>query len=302
MTTRRRGMDHDHYGFSPIRTRPKLDLPNGAAVAANVVLHFEYWELDPPADAYKDPRYRDPIAELFPQYRIYTWREYGNRVGIFRILDLLDRLKLPVTVAANTEACRRFPFLVDEFLKRGYEFAGHGAASTRMITSKMGEDEERSLIVGSLDELERITKRRPTGWIGQDYGESARTPRLLAEAGLDYVIDWPNDDLPYAMKVGKPLISIPAQVEWDDVQALWTRKILSPRYADLVVEALTTLRAEGETAGRYFGLHIHPWLSGKPHRFPYLARALERLVAIDRVWWATAGEVAAWCRPRLPSP
>ncbi|MBM3512416.1 MAG: hypothetical protein FJX59_01730 [Alphaproteobacteria bacterium] len=302
MTTRRRGMDHSFYDYSPIRTRPKFEWPRGAAVAANVVLHFEYWELDPPPDSYKDPRYRDPIANLFPQYRIYTWREYGNRVGIFRILDLLDRLRLPVTVAANTAACERFPFLVEEFRKRKYEFAGHGSHATRMITSRMTEAEERAVIAGSLDGLERATGRRPIGWVGQDFGESSRTPHLLAEAGLDYVIDWPNDDLPYAMNLGKPLISIPAQVEWDDVQALWTRKILSPRYVDLVTEAMTTLRAEGETSARYFGLPIHPWLSGKPHQFPYLARALEKLTAVDRVWWTTAGEVAQWCQSRLPAP
>jgi peptidoglycan/xylan/chitin deacetylase (PgdA/CDA1 family) len=292
MTTRRAGMDHAFYDYSPIGARPRLAWPNQAAVAANVVLHFEYWELDPPEGAYVDPRYRDPIAHLFPQYRLYTWREYGNRVGIFRILDLLDRLKLPVTVAANTAACERFTFLVKEFLGRGYEFAGHGTHATRMITSRMTEAEERAFIATSLDGIERATGRRAMGWVGQDYGETSRTPHLLAEAGLDYVIDWPNDDQPYAMKLGKPLISIPAHAEWDDVQALWNRKIPSQRYPDLVVEALQTLRAEGEASGRYFGLHIHPWLSGKPHRFPYLERALESLVAIDRVWWTKVGDVA----------
>ena len=292
MSTRRPGMDHDLYPYSPITTRPRLAWPAGAAVAANIILHFEDWELDPPKDAFRDPRYRDPIAELFPQYRIYSWREYGHRIGIFRILGALDRLKLPVTVAANTGACKRFPFLVDEFLKRGYEFAAHGHHATRMITSKMSEAEERDVIMSSLDTLAQFTGTRPCGWVGQDYGETPRTPYLLAEAGLDYLIDWPNDDQPFAMSVGKPLISLPAHAEWDDVQALWTRKILSQRYPDMVVEALTTLRKEGASSGRYFGLHIHPWLSGKPHRFPYLDRALERLVAVDGVWWSTAADAA----------
>ena len=292
MSTRRRGMDHDLYPYSSIRSRPTLTWPGKAAVAATVVLYFEYWELDPPQDSLQDPGQRDPIADLFPSYRFYSWREYGNRVGIFRILDLLDRLRLPVTVAANTAACQRYPFLVDEFLRRDYEIAAHGTHATRMINSAMSEAAETNLINEAINTLQRLTGRRPVGWIGQDFGESTRTPYLLAEAGLQYLMDWPNDDQPYLMTVGDRLVSIPIQTEWDEVHALWTRRVPSTRFPDIVHEALSVLRDEGRQSGRYFGLHIHPWLSGKPHRFPYLERALERLVEIEDVWWTTASGVS----------
>ncbi|MBM3505275.1 MAG: hypothetical protein FJX65_15545 [Alphaproteobacteria bacterium] len=292
MTTPRRGMDHGLYPYTPIGTRPALRWPNGERVAANVVLHFEYTELDPPKGAVRDARQGDPISDLYPAYRPYTWREYGARVGVFRILALLDRLRLPVTVATNTAACERYPALLEEFLERGYEIAAHGTHATRMINSTMSEAEERAVIAESLDTLEGVTGCRPVGWVGQDFGESTHTPYLLAEAGLDYLMDWPNDDQPYLMTLGRPLVSIPIQAEWDDVHMLWSRRVASARYPDLVHEALKTLCEEGQIAGRYFGLHVHPWLSGKAHRFVYFERALERLAATPGVRWASASEVA----------
>jgi peptidoglycan/xylan/chitin deacetylase (PgdA/CDA1 family) len=296
MSHRGRGMDHPLYPYSAMPDRPPLHWPGGARVMANIVLYFEHWELNPPTGALRDARTRDPITDLFPAYRMYTWREYGNRVGVFRILDLLDRLKLPVTVAANGGACLRYPQLLRAFLDRGYEIAAHGGHASRMISSLMSEADERALIADAIDTVERAAGRRPIGWIGQDYGESTRTPGLVAEAGLQYLMDWPNDDQPYWMTVGDGLVSIPIQVEWEDTHALYNRKILPGRYPDLVNEAMDVLWDEGAQSGRYFGLHIHPWMMGKPHCFLHLQTALERLAARDGVAWSTAGEINAWMR------
>jgi peptidoglycan/xylan/chitin deacetylase (PgdA/CDA1 family) len=292
MTERKRGMDHAHYAYSPLPARRPIRWPNGNRLAFCVFLYLEYWELDPPKDAVGDPRFKDAVAPFSPDYRVYTWREYGNRVGIFRILELLDRHGLNVTVAANAMACERYPYLVEECLRRDWEIAGHGIAATRMLSSRMTEDQERSEIAASLDALERATGTRPAGWIGQDYGQSSRTPRLLAEAGLDWVADWPNDDQPYLMSIaanGRPLVSIPNQAEWDDVQLLWHRHMPNARYPKIVGEAFERLHDEG---GRFFGLHIHPWLLGMPHRTVYLERALERIACRGGLWQATASEVA----------
>jgi peptidoglycan/xylan/chitin deacetylase (PgdA/CDA1 family) len=166
-------------------------------------------------------------------------------------------------VALNSSAAERYPQLVRECRRRGYEFLGHGSHSTRMITSRMSEDEERATIGRALEVLERAAGVRPRGWHGQDFGESARTPRLLAEVGLDFVVDWPNDDQPYPMHAGKPLISLPAQPEWDDVQLTWLRRLPMTRYPDIVGEAFAALHAEG---GRVFCLGLHPWLTGMAHR------------------------------------
>ena len=290
------GMDNPHYVYSPIDRRPTLAWPDGKRIAFWVMLHLEYWELDPPENAHRDPRFVGEYGTYFPDYRTWTQREYGNRVGIFRVLDLLDRHGLRATVALNSSAAARYPYLVEQCRKRGYEFVGHGSHATRMLTSKLGEAEERALIAESLEAVERATGKRPRGWHGQDYGESDRTPRLLAEAGLDYVCDWPNDDQPYAMTVGRPFVSLPAQPEWDDVQLLWLRRVATPRYADVTAEAFETLREEG---GRVFCLSLHPWLIGMAHRIKYLDLALQRISAHKDAWQATAGEVVDWYRTTM---
>src|SRR5260370_10647704 len=135
---------------------------------------------------------------------------------------------------------------------------GRGAGGNGMISWEMREAEEKQELDTPVAGVEKAAGTRPRGWLGQDYGESQRTPKLLADAGLDYVLDWPNDDQPYPMKVGKPFISLPNQPEWDDVQQLWMRKINTTRYPDLVAAAFERLHHEG---GRVFSLSDHPWLS-----------------------------------------
>src|SRR6185436_19946798 len=199
------GMDNPWYDYAPFPKRPKLNWPKNARVAFCVVLTLEYYELTPAEDAAKDSRFIGEFGNYRPDYRTWTLREYGNRTGIFRVLDVLDRYQI--------EQCR----------KRKYEFIAHGISANRMISSKMTEEEERSEIGTAIAALERVAHERPRGWLGQEYGESQRTPQLLADAGLDYVLDWPNDDQPYVRKVGRKLVSMPNQPEWDDVQQLWLR-------------------------------------------------------------------------------
>src|SRR3954470_11911229 len=211
MTERRPGPDHALYAHSPLPGRTVLRWPEGARVALVVFLYFETWELDPPAGSVYDKRHDGPLGGIFPNYKVYSQYEYGNRVGIVRVLDLLDRHKLRATVAANALACERYPYLVGQFRDRGYEFAAHGWSATRMLSSAMSASDERCAIAQSLDTIERSTGARPTGWIGQDYSESTLTPHLLAGAGLRYVADWSNDDQPYRVTAATPLLSIPNQ-------------------------------------------------------------------------------------------
>ena len=297
------GMDHPHHPYWPLPRRQPLRWPNDARLAFWVLLHLEHWELEPPQDAVRDPRFVGEFGSYHPDYRTWTQRDYGNRVGIFRLLEILDRHGLKVTVAANSSALERYPYLVEQCQRRGYEFAAHGTHATRMISSRMTEAEERAHIDESIAAVQRATGRRPSGWVGQDYGESTRTPRLVAEAGLNHLMDWPNDDQPYLMTVGKPLVSIPNHAEWDDVQLLWLRRASMRTYTEAVTSAFETLHAEGASSGRSFGLNLHPWLIGMGHRIRYLDEALKSIAAYRAVWQATAGEIAAWFLahgPRYP--
>ena len=129
----------------------------------------------------------------------------------------------------------------------------------------------------------------PKGWLGQEYGESQRTPKLLADAGFDYVLDWPNDDQPYPMKVGRKFVSMPNQPEWDDVQQLWLRRIATHALSRHGRRRLRALHHEG---GQVFNLSVHPWLMGMAHRIKYLDEALRRIERFGNIWQATPGEIA----------
>jgi peptidoglycan/xylan/chitin deacetylase (PgdA/CDA1 family) len=292
MTVRRPGPDHALYPHGLLPDRTPLRWPNDARVALVVFLYFETWEIDPPQGSVYDKRHDGVIGGLFPNYKTYSQYEYGNRVGMVRVLDLIDRHRLPVTVAANAGACEKYPYLVGQFRERGFEFAAHGSFATRMLSSQMGEPEEHAAIAASLDTIARATGTRPRGWIGQDYGESAVTPRLLAAAGLDYVADWGNDDQPYVLQTAPPLLSIPNQAEWDDVQMIWHRKVHPAIWRDTLLEAFGQLHADGRASGTVFGLHIHPWLIGQPHRIATLEAVVDRIAAAPDVWRTTAGGVA----------
>jgi allantoinase len=286
------GMDHDLYPFSPLPGRSPLVWPGSARIAFAPVVYLEHWELDPPPGALTDPRFSDAFGNFRPDYRSYTWREYGARIGIFRIFEVLDRHGLTATVAANTSAIERYPQLLDECLRRGWEIAAHGSHATRMVSSAMSEPDETALIAECAGAIERATGKRPRGWISQDFGQSARTPHLLAAQGFRYLADWPNDDQPYWMTTTPPILSIPCQSEWDDVQLLWHRRLLTPRFPVLVEEAFSVLHQEGAVSGRSFTLGIHPWLFGMPHRIRYLDETLTRLVRFGQVWNTTLDGIA----------
>jgi allantoinase len=283
MTQAPPGMDHALYPFSVLPARPPLVWPGGARLALGLVVHFDYWEIDPPDHAISDPRFRDTFGAFRPDQRTYAWREYGNRIGIFRMMEVLDRHGLTATLAAGSAAIARAPQVIDAALARGWEVAAHGDHATRMISSAMTEQAEADLIGQSAEAVTAATGMRPAGWIGQDFGESTRTPALLAAAGFRYLADWPNDDQPYLMTTTPPILSIPVQAELDDVQLLWHRRVPTPRYPDMVDEAADVLLAEG---GRSLVLGLHPWLFGMPHRIRYLDAALARLVHRGAVWQA----------------
>ena len=301
-------MDHSLYPYSALPQRAPLAWPNGAQVAAFVVLYLEHWELQPSDESLRDTRFVGEYGSYFPDFRTWTQREYGNRVGIFRVLDALDAAGIVPAVAANAMAVARTPRLVELLCRRGCEFIAHGVAATRMVTARMDEAAEREEIAHCLRVIEAATGVRPTGWAGQDFSESTRTPQLLAEAGFTYVLDWPNDDQPYWLNTDPPIVSLPNQAEWDDVQQQWLRRLPAHRYPALVREAFSVLRAEAGASGRVFGLGVHPWLSGMAARIRYLREALGVLELAPDVWRTTPGAVAgafaAGVKPpaAMPSP
>jgi len=290
-------MDHELYAYSALPKRSPLRWPGGARLALRVVVYLDYWELAPPDGSIHAPDTQGPWPVIYPDYRTHSYREYGARVGIFRIIDLLRRRGIRATLAVGAEACERYSQVVRLCHSLGWELAAHGTHATRLVTSLLSEDEERQLIQDAIDAIESVIGVRPIGWIAQDFGESTHTPRLIAEAGLNYVGDWPNDEQPYLMEAGgRKLVSVPAQPEWDDLELLWIRQLPTPQYPRIVNDAFQRLYADGETQGRILTLGLHPWLIGRPHRFPHLSSAIAAIASEPGVWAATSSEiVTAFC-------
>jgi allantoinase len=289
------GMDHAHYPFRTLPDAPRFAWPDGARIAFTVTLMLDYWELEPPPGASPDPRIVSPLGKFFPDWLTWSHREYGARVGIFRVLDVLDRFGVTPSVALGSAAAQRYPELVDELMRRNACFLAHGSHATRRITSRMSEAEERAFIAEARDAVAAATGEAPLGWCGQDFNESARTPALLAETGFAYSTDWPNDDRPYLLGPyeGRHLLALPPQPEWSDLECMWLRRVSPPIWADGIAEAFAVLHEEG---GGVFNLTLHPWIAGQAHRIRCLREALQRVLGKPAVWRTTTDELARVAR------
>lgn len=188
------------YKSKPITQRPPLVWPNGARLAFAVNVCVEHYELAPPKGSFQPPTLPGGFGKApYPDFRSYSLREYGNRIGVFRVMDVLERHGLQASAAVDAFIARNRPYLVSALKSRACEIVGHGMAVTQVISENMSQTDERAYILSSLDALEQAFGVRPAGWHGPEYGESSRTPGLLAEHGLTYLLDWPNDEQPYQM-------------------------------------------------------------------------------------------------------
>jgi allantoinase len=286
--------DRVYHEDSMIVRRPPLAWPGGHRAAFSVVVCAEYYELQPPADAFVPLNVPGGFGRApYPDVRAFSQREYGNRVGIFRVMEALDKHRIRPTAAADAVICTQYPYLIEQFQKRNWEIAGHGYSLTRVISNRMSEEQERNYIRASLDAVEKACGTRPNGWHGPEYGESERTPALLAEFGVKYVLDWPNDEQPYLMSTPSgSIVSIPMALELDDVITHYHRRIGLARWRQAVAEALDQLLADGDAGGRQLVLALHPWLIGHPHRIGYFEDVLADAASRKDLWITTTGEIA----------
>ena len=237
----------------------------------------------------------------FPDVTAWSHREYGHRVGIFRVLEALDAHGVKPTIAMDAITAEHYPFLVRHCRTRGDEVIGHGISVSRMITGRMSEEEERDYIRTSVESLTRAIGTAPRGWLGPEYGESTRTPRLLAQAGIRYVCDWVNDEQPYPLKVPEgELYALPISLPIDDLNALWDRRMDIDRYGAMIKETFDALYREGASSGRLLVLHLHPWLIGQPFRIGCLEDALRHIMRREGVWTATGAQIVDWYRRVQP--
>jgi allantoinase len=295
------GPDHSLYEHRPFAVESSPTLPHGARVAVVLFLYLEELQTGAPLSPGYDTRMATLFSRAGSTVRGEALYDYGNNVGLARILPTLDRFGVPVTVPTNAVMFDTHPHLVSGMVDRGYEIAAHGTSASTMLSSLMTEDQERDEIELSLDLAAEALGERPRGWLSQAYGQSPRTLALLDDAGLDYVADYSNDDVPYMTWSGRGLVSIPNQTQWDDVQMMAMRLVSPSAWRDTAIRAFEQLHREGSDSPRFFGLHIHPWISAMPHRIRFLEEILSAVLDRDEVWVTTAGDLARLSREQFVS-
>ena len=205
-------MDHNRFDYSPIIKREPIRWPNGARVAVWVIPNIEHYEFDIPGIGMQP-------FNIVPDVINYAWRDYGPRVGIWRLMEALGQYGMRGTVALNSAVCDHYPIIIEEAKKRNWEFMGHGITNSRLLNG-LSEEEERKVIRETIQTITKAVGKAPEGWLGPALAETFITPDLLAEEGIRYLCDWCNDDQPYPMKVKKgKLISVPYSVEINDIRS-----------------------------------------------------------------------------------
>ncbi|MCZ7530468.1 MAG: polysaccharide deacetylase family protein [Acidimicrobiia bacterium] len=286
-SSRQRIQMRERIAYSPIVDRPALHWPGGARVAVWIVPNIELREYQPPNDPARDPWPRSP----HPDVRQFSHHDYGNRVGFWRMLDILDRFELPITASLNLEILEQLPEIRDAIGERGWAVMSHGLTNTRYLYG-LEAPAERAFYRRSVDLVRRHLSVPLLGMLGPSLSASERTPDLMAEAGLVYHADWAHDDQPVPIRVeAGRLISMPYSFELNDAP-LFRSHFDGDDLVRICRAQLDRLLVESEESGRVMCLAVHPFLIGAPHR----ARAFERVLAelSDRrdVWYATGDEIA----------
>jgi len=285
---------HDRYPYSPITARPLYDWPGGKRLAIYIGLNLEWFSFGEGLGAELAP------GGPHPDVLNYAWRDYGNCVGVFRLVAFFDELKLPVTLLINSEMYRHAPTAVAAF--PGAELVGHGRSNSER-QGDLEEKMERLLIEETSAAIEKHSGRRPRGWLGPWISQSPVTPDLLQEAGYRYLLDWCHDDQPVWMKTRRGrILSVPYPQELNDIPQIVARKREGAEFADMIVDAFEVMHGECVQRPLVMGIALHPYIVGWPHRFKHLARALRHICrrADDRVWFTTSGQIADFVE-RLPA-
>ena len=282
-------MPPNRVDYSPIIDRPILKWPNNARIALWIAPNIEHSEYLPEYDGLRDPWPRTP----HPDVQQYAYRDYGNRIGFWLMLEILDKYNIKCCASLNLGVLEHFPEIAEAMVKRDWDFMGHGIYNTRYINTYT-EEQEREFYQDCIETLSRYTGKRLKGMLSPPFSGTERTPDLMAEAGLIYHADWMHDDQPVPIKVkaGK-LVSVPYSIEINDGEVF--RNHFEGEYFVRICRAqFDQLYKEGEHSGLVMCIALHPFFIGQPHRVKYLDQILSYIMSHDRVWQTTADEIAEY--------
>jgi len=275
------------FPFTPINRRPKLTWPNGARVAVWIIPNIEFFPLDEPVPGGRGP--------WVPE--VYSWasRDYGARIGVFRIMDILSSRGIRASVTLNSEVCDTYPEIMEDAMSLNWEFLGHNQSNSRPFHATPPEG-DKQLIHDSLSKITKTTGIRPRGWLGSGLQETWNTLDYLVEEGIEYVCDWVNDDQPYFMEVNnKKLVNLPYSAEINDLPQFRAGRS-NEEFETMIRRQFDTLYREGADSGRVMAICLHPFVIGVSHRIWVLESALDYISGHEDVWFATGAEIVdAWC-------
>ena len=282
---------HDRYSFSPIVNRPDFSWPDGKRLAVYIGINVEWFAFNEEGGAV--------LAASNPQPDVlnYAWRDYGNRVGIWRMLDLFDRLELPAVALLNASICEYAPQIVQAFQSRGDEIVSHGHTNSTQ-PGQLSRSEEQGVIQNAHNKLLQTTGTEPKGYLAPLISESVHTPDLLDEAGYEYLLDWAHDEQPVWFDTKTEggtgrILSVPYPQELNDVPQIMGRRREAPEFADMIISAFNLHQRECADRPVVMGIALHPYLMGQAHRFEHLERALRTLKeqAGEETWFTTSGAI-----------
>lgn len=287
---RSHGMDHALYGWSNLFNRQPVAWPGDKSVALWITVALEFFPLTPNEGPFRAPGH---MVTPYPDYRTFTTRDYGNRVGVFRIMKVLDGLGLTASAPMSAVLTERYPALLKAVQTRGWEIVGHGLDMNKIHYGGMDEGIEAAQIDEALLVYEKQTGARPKGWLSPARGESENTLRLLAERGIGYVCDWVNDDMPYRMTTeAGEIVAMPHTMELDDRQLMVTLGQNEETYQEQILAAFDLLRREGaHHGGRILHLSLTPYVIGQPFRIWALKEVLQTIMASGDLWNATGADI-----------
>ena len=281
--------EHGRFDYSAIVDRPVLRWPNGARVALWVIPNIEHFLFDRPAT-----RMADGGLGLNPDVLNYSWRDYGVRVGIWRMMEVMERYGVKGTVALNSDVCNQYPRIIEAGKKLGWEWMGHGVTNS-ILFNKQSEAEEREQIYEAVTTITNSVGKAPRGWLSPALSETVRTLDILAENGIEYVGNWVNDEQPYPVRVKKgSMISMPYSSEINDIPALLNLHQSPERFGHMICDQFDVLYEDGAKTGRVMSICLHPFLVGHPHRSKYFAKALAHVTSRQEVWVTTGSQIVDW--------
>jgi allantoinase len=281
------------YDFEPFIHRRPVRFPKGERLAILIYVNIEHAPFGTKAAAHA---IYPGTMQFSPDVLNHGWRDYGNRVGLWRIVDAMDRHGFRGTVNLNSDVCREYPQIIREGNDRNWEWGAQGDRNGS-VPSLMSEDEEREFIHLNLRIIEEATGKRPKGWLSWALAESFVTPDLLAEAGIEYVSNYAHDELPVPMRVKRgSLITMPYTLEINDVPTIMGKGASAEEFGRMIKDQFDVLYEEGRSRPRIMSISVHPFISGHPFRMKHLEKALGYIASHADLWLTTGGEINDWYR------